>query len=169
MKYGKHVCKTLKAIRSEIAAANGIDYTPNKCTHKGDCTGTCPMCEQEVRWLEKQLRVRRALGKAVLVAGLSLSLGALPAVASTPSKSHRSHVSRILKKHHRSHRRSHGTSNLKDNRSNVNKPIEVTRPPKDPNNRPPIAGGIPLPPKGGPYGTGHNGKTGTSSPVHPNN
>ena len=155
MKYGKQVCKTLKAIRSQIAAANDIDYTPNECTHKGDCAGTCPMCEQEVRWLEKQLRVRHTLGKAVLVAGLSLTLTAMPATASSSSKSHKSHVSRVHKKRHRSHRK----ASLKDNRGIERVPVGVNNQPKEPN-RPPIAGGIPLPPtKENPPVKGHGGKT----------
>ena len=84
MKHGKHICETLKAIRSEIASANEIDYTPIKCDHKGDCDGTCPACEQETRWLERQLRVRQALGKAVTIAGVSMALS-LGASAATPS------------------------------------------------------------------------------------
>ena len=77
MRQGKHICETLKAIRRDIAAANEIDYNPTDCTHEGDCAGTCPKCEQETRWLEKQLRNRQALGKAVTIAGLSVALGAM--------------------------------------------------------------------------------------------
>lgn len=77
MKQGKHICETLKAIRRDIAEANEIDYQPNECTHKGDCAGTCPACENETRWLERQLRNRQALGKAVTIAGLSVALGAM--------------------------------------------------------------------------------------------
>lgn len=77
MKEGKQICETLKAIRSEIASANDIDYTPNECHHEGDCAGTCPACESEMRWLERQLRSRQALGKAVTIAGLSVALGAM--------------------------------------------------------------------------------------------
>lgn len=76
MRRGKHVCETLKGIRSEIARANDIDYRPSECHHEGDCKGTCPKCESETRWLERQLRMRRRLGKAVTIAGLSLALGA---------------------------------------------------------------------------------------------
>ena len=77
MKRGKHVCETLKAIRSKIAEENEIDYTPIECHHEGDCAGTCPACEREVRWLESMLRRRRALGKAVTIAGLSVALGSV--------------------------------------------------------------------------------------------
>ena len=71
MKRGKRICETLKGIRREIAEANEIDYQPAECTHEGDCAGTCPKCESETRWLERQLRSRQALGKAVTIAGLS--------------------------------------------------------------------------------------------------
>lgn len=77
MTQGKHICETLKSIRREIAEANEIDYNPTECTHEGDCAGTCPACESETRWLEKQLRSRQALGKAITIAGLSVALGAM--------------------------------------------------------------------------------------------
>ncbi len=67
----------MKNIRREIAEANEIDYQPTECTHEGDCAGTCPKCESETRWLERQLRARQALGKAVTIAGLSVALGAM--------------------------------------------------------------------------------------------
>ncbi|MBR5117320.1 MAG: hypothetical protein IK100_01590 [Muribaculaceae bacterium] len=81
MKQGKHICETLKAIRKDIAKANDIDYQPIECNHQGDCAGTCPACESETRWLERQLRSRQALGKAVLVAGLSLALSGMAAAS----------------------------------------------------------------------------------------
>lgn len=77
MKQGKHICETLKSIRSEIANANDIDYSPTECTHEGDCAGTCPKCESETRWLERQLRARQAMGKAVTIAGFSVALGTM--------------------------------------------------------------------------------------------
>ncbi len=77
MRQGKHICETLKGIRREIAEANEIDYQPTECTHEGDCAGTCPKCESETQWLERQLRNRQALGKAVTIAGLTVALGAM--------------------------------------------------------------------------------------------
>ena len=71
---GKHICNTLKAIRLDIAHANGIEYAPIECHHKGDCSGTCPACESEMRYLEREIARRHTLGKAALVAGLSLGL-----------------------------------------------------------------------------------------------
>ena len=77
MRPGKHICETLKGIRLDIARANDIEYHPTECDHKGDCAGTCPACESEVRWLERQLRLRQQLGKAVTIAGLSLGVSTL--------------------------------------------------------------------------------------------
>ena len=62
----------MREIRCSVASANEIDYTPAVCTHEGDCTGTCPRCESEMRYIERQLYRRRALGKVVTVAGLAL-------------------------------------------------------------------------------------------------
>ena len=63
----------LKEVRRKIADANNIPLQERECTHTGDCAGTCPYCEAEVRYLERELSKRRALGKAVAVAGIALS------------------------------------------------------------------------------------------------
>lgn len=77
MKRGKKICDTLKEVRMQVAKANDIKYAPTECHHEGDCAGTCPKCEAEVRWLEQQLQLRRQLGKAVAVVGVSMGLAAL--------------------------------------------------------------------------------------------
>ena len=79
MKRGKKICQTLKDIRLQVARTNDIPYEPTECKHKGDCPGTCPKCEQEVRYIEQQHNVRRMMGKAVAVAGVSAGLTALTA------------------------------------------------------------------------------------------
>ena len=79
MKRGKKICDTLKEVRMQVAKANDIKYAPTECHHEGDCAGTCPKCEAEVRWLEQQLQLRRQLGKAVAVVGVSMGLAALTA------------------------------------------------------------------------------------------
>lgn len=71
---GKSKCKILKEIRQKIADENDIPYITSECTHKGDCLGTCPKCEQELQYLEKQLERRRKLGKTVVVSALALSV-----------------------------------------------------------------------------------------------
>ena len=56
---GKEVCRTLKEIRAEIARQNDIPWETEECGFKGECRGTCPRCEAEVRQLEEALAKRR--------------------------------------------------------------------------------------------------------------
>ena len=67
---GKQKCKMLKEIRQRIADENDIPYVTRECSHQGDCSGTCPRCESELRYLEQQLERRAALGRKVSVAAL---------------------------------------------------------------------------------------------------
>lgn len=71
MARGKQTCRRLKEIRRQIAEANDIELITSECTFRGDCLGTCPKCEAEVRYLEQQLRARTLTGKAVALAGIS--------------------------------------------------------------------------------------------------
>lgn len=71
---GKERCKILKEIRREIAANNDIEFVTSECRHKGDCLGTCPKCEAELRYLELELEKRQRLGKAIVLAGLTASI-----------------------------------------------------------------------------------------------
>ena len=92
MKKGKRTCEILKDVRRKIAQENDIALVERECTHEGDCRGTCPYCESEVRYLERELSKRRALGKAVTVAGIAVSsimMGAChsPKTPATPTGS----------------------------------------------------------------------------------
>jgi len=69
---GKEKCKALKEIREKIAKENDIPFITSQCTHQGDCKGTCPKCESELRYLERELAIRKNLGKAVAVVGISV-------------------------------------------------------------------------------------------------
>ena len=71
---GKNTCKLLKDIRQQIADANGISYQPKECHHKGDCAGTCPACEEEIRYLERELRARKGNGFGMKVAGIAAGI-----------------------------------------------------------------------------------------------
>ncbi len=71
MARGKQTCKILKEIRRQIAEANDIEFVTSECRYKGDCLGSCPKCEAEVRYLEQQLRHRQLAGKLVNLAGIS--------------------------------------------------------------------------------------------------
>lgn len=78
---GKVKCYTLKQIRRDIANANDITLEIPDCTHKGDCPGTCPRCESEVRYLERALAERRRRGLKIAVAGISAGLIAVSSVS----------------------------------------------------------------------------------------
>lgn len=71
---GKEKCKALKEIRRQIAEQNDIKYVVSECKHQGECKGTCPKCEAEVRYLEKELALRQSLGKAVAIAGITVGV-----------------------------------------------------------------------------------------------
>jgi len=54
--------------------ANDIEYEPHECHYEGPCLGTCPACEAEVRYLERQLGLRHQLGRVVTLLGVSAGL-----------------------------------------------------------------------------------------------
>lgn len=74
MARGKQTCKILKEIRRQIAEANDIEFITSECQYQGDCLGTCPKCEAEVRYLEQQLERKRRVGKAITLFGLSTGI-----------------------------------------------------------------------------------------------
>lgn len=86
MARGKQTCKILKEIRRQIAEANGIEFATSECRYKGDCIGTCPKCEAEVRYLEQQLRARSLAGKAVTLAGISAGMILMSGCSGTSSQ-----------------------------------------------------------------------------------
>ncbi len=71
---GKSTCKLLKDIRQQIADANGLSYQPKECHYKGDCAGTCPACEEEIRYLERELKARKGNGFGMKVAGIAAGI-----------------------------------------------------------------------------------------------
>ena len=68
---GKNKCKILKEIRQNIADANEIPFVTAECKYQGNCKGTCPKCEEEVAYLENELKKRQQAGKKIAVAGLA--------------------------------------------------------------------------------------------------
>lgn len=85
MARGKQTCKILKEIRRQIAEANGIEFATSECRYKGECIGTCPKCESEVRYLEQQLRSRSLTGKAVAIAAVSAGMILMSGCSGTSS------------------------------------------------------------------------------------
>ena len=70
MEKGKKICEALKALRKRIADANDIPFEMEECSHKGDCPGTCPKCESELRYLMKAIDKREQEGKPVVLDGI---------------------------------------------------------------------------------------------------
>jgi len=70
---GKEKCRMLRDIRRRIAEQNEIALITEECEYKGECRGTCPKCESELKYLEEQLEKRRQLGKKVALAGIAAS------------------------------------------------------------------------------------------------
>lgn len=71
MDKGRTICKVLKDVRQKIATENGISYHSEECHHKGECVGTCPGCEKEIRYLEEQLKNKQHSGLGLKVAGIA--------------------------------------------------------------------------------------------------
>lgn len=71
---GKQKCRILKEIRQRIADENDIPYVTRECSFQGECSGTCPRCESELRYLEQQLALRQSLGKRVAVTALCATM-----------------------------------------------------------------------------------------------
>ena len=82
---GKQKCKILKEIRQRIADENDIPYVTRECGYQGECKGTCPRCESELQYLERELARRRALGKRVSVAALCVGMS-LAAAGCSPTE-----------------------------------------------------------------------------------
>ena len=88
MTHGKQTCKILKEIRQEIADKNEIAYTTSECHYQGECTGTCSKCEEELKYIENELHRQKQMGKAAVVAGISLGIaGTFSACNNAPQQS----------------------------------------------------------------------------------
>ena len=92
MEKGRAICKVLKDVRQKIANENGISYHPEECHHKGECTGTCPGCEKEIRYLEEQLKNKQHSGLGMKVAGIAtgVCVTVLPMAAMVQTESNTS-------------------------------------------------------------------------------
>ena len=89
---GKKKCRILKEIRQKIADENDIPYVTHECKFQGECKGTCPRCESELRYLEDQLAARAAAGKRVAIAALCAGMAFGMAGCTTPFSDSRSGV-----------------------------------------------------------------------------
>lgn len=66
MEPGKIKCRLLRSIRIQFAQKNDIDYTPIECHHIGDCNGTCPACDAELKYLENCAQLKMKHGHAII-------------------------------------------------------------------------------------------------------
>ncbi|MBR3577714.1 MAG: TonB family protein [Bacteroidales bacterium] len=78
---GKSICQYLKSVRRTVAEANNIDLEIPECTFEGECSGTCPSCEEEVRLLERSLKARRMMAQKVAIAGVAAGLSIIGGTA----------------------------------------------------------------------------------------
>ena len=83
---GKEKCSILKQIRKDIAKANNIPYKTTECKHKGDCLGTCPKCESELKYIESELEKKNNLGKKVALATLCTGIALTMTGCEVPNK-----------------------------------------------------------------------------------
>ena len=74
MNRGKKKCEILKTVRCQVAKKNGIPYTYTECTYQGECRGTCPKCEEELRYLTRELEKLKQSGKQVAVVGVAAAV-----------------------------------------------------------------------------------------------
>ena len=86
MTHGKRTCRILKEIRQQIADRNDIAYVTSECHYQGECKGTCPKCEAELRYLENELQKRKLMGKAAVVAGISLGIAGTFSACNVPQQ-----------------------------------------------------------------------------------
>ncbi len=77
---GKEKCNFLKQLRNKAAKDNGIDYFSEECKFKGNCIGTCPKCEAELKELTKKINEKN--NKKGIV-GLGIGIAALGLVGCT--------------------------------------------------------------------------------------
>ena len=67
---GREKCELLNNIRKRIAEENDIDFVVYDCTFEGDCTGTCPKCESEIKYLEDELIRKQESGEKININGI---------------------------------------------------------------------------------------------------
>lgn len=84
MEKGKRICQALKELRKRIADANNIPFDVEECSHKGDCPGTCPKCEAELRYLMESIDKLEQEGKSVTLDGIMSDEELRKAFAITP-------------------------------------------------------------------------------------
>ncbi len=84
---GKDKCKMLREIRRQIAEENEINMVVEECKFQGECKGTCPKCEAELRELERQVRNKKiGIGVAIATGAIATTVGGVVVGANVISK-----------------------------------------------------------------------------------
>lgn len=60
-------CDHLKQIRKNVADSLGVDLKQTVCTYEGECSGTCPKCQQEEKMLSKALLAGTAVAASAAI------------------------------------------------------------------------------------------------------
>lgn len=60
-------CDHLKQIRKSVADSLGVDLKQTVCTFEGECSGTCPKCQQEEKKLSKALLAGTAVAASAAI------------------------------------------------------------------------------------------------------
>ena len=60
-------CDHLKQIRKNMADSLGVDLKQTECTYEGECSGTCPKCQQEEKILSKALLAGTAVAASAAI------------------------------------------------------------------------------------------------------
>ena len=65
---GKEKCEMLRQLRAQVARENQIPLRQEPCDYPGDdCPGTCILCEQELRYLERAVEKKERQGENVVL------------------------------------------------------------------------------------------------------
>ena len=67
---GHAKCMSLRDVRRTVARANKIPYDTEECDNLGPCWGTCPKCDEEVAYLDRELQKKKERGERIVLQGL---------------------------------------------------------------------------------------------------
>lgn len=72
-------CDHLKQIRKSVADSLGVDLKQTVCNFEGECSGTCPKCQQEEKKLSKVLLAGTAVAAsaAIMLTGCGFNGGGI--------------------------------------------------------------------------------------------
>lgn len=70
---GKRKCMELRKIRTHFAEVNGIPFYSTECLKNEECIGTCPKCDEEIEYLNYQIKKIEAEGKHVVFRDLTIA------------------------------------------------------------------------------------------------